>query len=354
MDRMQRYNLLYIVAALILTGCSIPGETGIPQEVPETVTEAAAETGFPETGSVQEDNDLQTEPDSTEEDIRQEAPPDDDTEQAPEVDYRDPSIFAIENGVIQYAPRAAVMGVLDDGRQLDVKNSGKYGVLQGTCTDGKYAYVILENQRVFTDEPGVYRRQGMIFKIDLSTWEITSQSGELTFNHGNDITYNSKTNKLYVANCLGAPEAGNLVSVVNPETLVIEDTIKLAHSIYGLSYSEEYDQYVAGINGSYDLVILDADFQMVRSISGINTGFLVQNVDCDGDYIYSAQCEQNSVVCYDWDGNYRGVYFVSGNYTEAESLFHVGDDFYMTFNLGGSGGTLYALDLDRTLLEETE
>ena len=53
-------------------------------------------------------------------------------------------------------------------------------------------------------------------------------------------------------------------------------------------------------------------------------------------------------MCYDWDGNFCGVYRIDA-YQEDEALFHVGDQFYITFYTG-SGGRVYKLDFDKDLL----
>ena len=55
---------------------------------------------------------------------------------------------------------------------MDIKSVGNHMVLQGACTDGKYAYVIFENQKV---SPSV----GIIRKIELATWKVVKDSQPL-------------------------------------------------------------------------------------------------------------------------------------------------------------------------------
>lgn len=263
-------------------------------------------------------------------------------------DYRDSSFFT-HDGSIAYAPKARVTGVTAEGKYAALENIEKWGVLQGCCTDGTWVYAILENQYIATEKAGEFKSEGIIFKIDPATWEIKSQSESLPLDHGNDITYNSKTGFLMVVNCYDNPYR---ITRVDPETLTVVDTIDIQYKIYGLAYHEEKDMYVAGIRGTYDFVILDAEFHMVQSCTGVDTGFIKQNIDCDDQYIYFVQYQQNSIICYRWDGTYAGAYYVAGCYAEAESMFHVGDDFYMAYNTGGTkGGMIYALTFDRNALD---
>ena len=73
------------------------------------------------------------------------------------------------------------------------------------------------------------------------------------------------------------------------------------------------------------------------------------SIAADEDYIYILYTgDTQAIMCYDWDGRFCGVYRIDA-YQEDEALFHVGDQFYITFYTG-SGGRVYKLDFDKDLL----
>ncbi len=217
-----------------------------------------------------------------------------------------------------------------------VPYDGDFGVAQGACTDGKYIYVILENQKV--DGEGGYQKNdhyGKIFKVDPATMKIVAKSEPLLIDHGNDVTYNPKTKQLIVVH--NAPNRKKL-SFVDPETLTVTDT--LTHSeleMYAIAYNEKTDQYVVGLSHGYDFAILDNQFNLVQKFSGKVTGYTKQNFDCDEKYIYMLQYNSNTIQVYDWDGNF--VREIALNYIEEpESLLHIGSQFYYTTYMGGKNG----------------
>ena len=209
-----------------------------------------------------------------------------------------------------------------------------YRVQQGSCTDGAYGYFALESQ---TDH------KCCIMKVNLADWTVVESKYFIDIDHGNDLTYNSKTNQIIAIH--NKPNY-NMISFIDPDTLEVVETKKLDIRMYCIAYCEERDQYVVGISGGYQHVILDSNFNVVDFVMGLDTGLVKQGVDCDDKYIYFPQCAENNsvnqIVVYDWEGNFVNTIRISA-FQEVESLFHVGDDFYIAFN--AAGGYVYRAEM---------
>ena len=209
-----------------------------------------------------------------------------------------------------------------------------YKVQQGSCTDGEFGYFALESQK---------DNKCCIVKVNLADWTVAEKKYFVDIDHGNDLTYNPKTNRIIAVH--NKPNY-NMLSFIDPETLEVVDTKKLDIRMYCIAYCEERDQYVVGLSGGYQHVILDAEFNVVDFVTGQDTGLVKQGVDCDDKYIYFPQCEENNflnqIVIYDWEGEYVNTVRISA-YQEVESLFHVGDEVYISFN--ASGGYIYRAKL---------
>ena len=222
---------------------------------------------------------------------------------------------------------------------MDIKSIGNHMVLQGACTDGEYAYVILENQK---ETPSV----GIIRKIELATWKVVKDSKPLAIDHGNDICYNSKTGQLVVSH--NAPDRTK-VSFINPDTLELVETIKIGYEIYSITYNPELDRYALGISHGFNFVIVDSNFNYVGKKFHIGqvTGFTKQGMDSDEKYIYFVQSWENCIVVYDWEGNYiKTINFEDKIKHESEAIFHIGRSFYITFNINyNTYGALYRVDI---------
>ena len=250
-------------------------------------------------------------------------------------------------GAFSQAPEAKLFGVTETTERFDLPPHGDYDVLQGGCTDGRFAYLILENQKMAKSGQSPHS-ECVICKVDMDDWQITAKSASLPLHHGNDITYNPRTGKLIAVHCYGRP---NDVSFIDPETLQITETKEYFHSVYGIAYNPTRNQYVMAIRGGYDFAVFDSRFGLLRYIKGVDTRFVKQGIDCDDNYIYFATSEENAIVCYDWTGQYRGVFAVRGCDREAENIFHRGDQWYIAYNLGGHrGGCVYKVEFDRDIL----
>ena len=197
-----------------------------------------------------------------------------------------------------------------------------YYVQQGCCTDGIYAYCIVENQRI---------SRCAIWKINLEDGAMVKSRYGLEIDHGNDITYNPVLNQLIAVH--NKPNY-TYISFIDPETLEVVSTRELPYRIFSIGYEASRDQYVIGISSTYHFAVLDSDFNTLAYYEGVETGFTKQNVDCDENYIYFTQWKGgnkgNVVMVYDWEGNFVTQIRVK-SYVEIESLLHDGDAWYIAF-----------------------
>ena len=334
--------MLFLALIMLLLGCMGCGGTGEAENADSENVETE-ENNVEESGDETE-SDGETEPVGETEDAEN---GEDETVEYP-YDYTDPAFFNIENA-ISYAPVAEVSGVFPNGSFFDLPAVDGYGVQQGSCTDGTYAYMVLENQKMQDEETGETVSWDIVFKVDMQTWEVVDQTEPLYMDHGNDMAYNSKTNQLLVIHC---NVHTNGISIIDAATMEFVEYIEIGYDMFSITYNESRDQYVIGVKGTFDFAILDKDFNLVSYHVGIDTGYVKQGMDCDDDYIYFVMYQDNSIICYNWDGAYCGCYRLRGSILEAESMFHAGDVYYIAYYQGGNnGGRVGAVEFDKSLLK---
>lgn len=260
---------------------------------------------------------------------------------------------------MDYVPRALLSSPKEDGENCVLGLTGGYP--QGACTDGTYLYQAIPSKVKKVGE----RQADILYKIELSSWEVVAKSDWLGLDHANDLTYNSKTGQLVVAHHSGSTGAEKLISFVDPETLTLIETRELEMGLGNIAYNETRDQYVIRISKGYDFAILDSEFNLVQYYAGTSLGLGGQNLDCDDQYIYFGDTGVKSapgteaVKIFDWDGNLKGIFRITqeirndkATCEEQESLFHVGNDYYVT--LGPGGGKVYRITYDWSLLGAAE
>lgn len=255
-------------------------------------------------------------------------------------DYTTPDVFNITDWK-NYVPKVSTSLVMSDGTDFWLPASGSFETMQGGCSDGTYAYFLLEND---DDKNAPICK---LFKVNMSTWEIEKESDELAVGHGNSITYDGKS--LVVAHC--KPDGSN-ISYIDPSTLKITSTVTLTNGpINSLAYNSTQGKSVVALKGSNDkvqrfaivngTVSKDTKFtaiQPVKIFNGETDGLSFQSVACDENYIYTLYCgDRNLILRYDWNGTYQGVYEVDSR-LECEAFFKVGEKYYMTFYTVNNGG----------------
>ena len=298
----------------------------------------------------------QTEPDDTPDDTQQgtQDPATEPDRQEPSEEDESPGskgstyeftdeLFLYEKDFLDHVPKAAVSGVKGDNEYFQLTSIGNYAVMQGGCTDGTYMYLVLENQ---TNEMDI------VFKVDMSTWEVVAQSEPLALDHANGMTYNPKLDRLIVAHNSNYPKD---ISFLDPDTLTITDRKTIGLSIYGIAYHEERDLYVVGISNKRDFAILDSDFKELGYFDGHEVGLTNQSLGCDDNYIFigntgvTANPGVELVKIYDWSGEYKGIFRID-SVSEHEAIICNDGIYYVTF-FTGNGGRVYQIDFDLDLLE---
>jgi hypothetical protein len=131
-----------------------------------------------------------------------------------------------------------------------------------------------------------------------------------------------------------------ILTIVDPEALTIVEQAALTFGTWGAGYIDGTEQYVflAGLG----LTVTDTDFNVIRSspLKGAE-GYTGQGMDADAQFAYvplspNAGKSTNIIQIYDLStGEYLGIITV-GTKMESESMFHVGDEYYIHFNNGGS------------------
>lgn len=210
---------------------------------------------------------------------------------------------------------------------------------QGGCTDGQYYYQAFITYKDTTDAE--VNNQVRILKYDLTN-KTSEWSDVLLLNHANDMTYNSKLDRLIVCHNNGAP---NKITFVDPETLTITGSETLNVNIYSIAYNATKDCYVAGLSQREGFVILNAQFEEISRFEHDNetrpvlneatntyTGNVGQGIGCDDNYIYCVLWKPNMIGVYDWSGKYVSKITLDlavADY-EPECISVVGDKIYIT------------------------
>ena len=230
------------------------------------------------------------------------------------------------------------------GKTFELNNAakqklGQYDVLQGSCSDGQYAYYLMLNKN---------NEMTRILKTSLIDNRVIKFSSPLKLNHGNDVTYNADTNELVVINL--KPEPFKL-SVINPSTLKMEyaknidvpsklpgassKTLKKIEGYSAIGYSSERKQYVLRVKIFRGYLILDENMKPVKYVKAdkVIKDVLNQGIDVDGEYIYDVKSipgVSNFIAVYDWNGHFKYKVNIPV-YSEAESIFHTNKSFYVGF-----------------------
>lgn len=211
----------------------------------------------------------------------------------------------------------------------------EFNILQGGCTDGTYAYYLMEDQQLSSGNC-------VIVKLKAGTWETVKISEPLPLDHGNGVTYVPQTGRLLVSHCSPDP---TLASWVDAETLELIETVKLDFSTYAMSYQESRDLFACYGIGKVMLMV-DPQLQVVRSINGMASSYETQGYDVDDDYIYIVTINSNYIHVCDWEGHWLETIPI-GVKTEMENMISFGDIHYTGFL--NAGADLYLTIFYRTL-----
>lgn len=208
---------------------------------------------------------------------------------------------------------------------LEDLHGGSATILQGGCTDGKYAYFCSNNGYADTCSISKYR---------IDTWEEVARTYSIAVDHGNDITYNKDKRCLVV--CHNSPNR-TLVSFVDKNSLEIIETIEIPLEIYSITYNAKTNRYAVGISYTFDFAILDKNFNVIETFKGIKPESKTkQGMDSSNKYIYFLLSHPNAISVYDWNGNHYGVFKLNDEASkyESENIFLLNDELYIGYNSG--------------------
>ena len=182
-----------------------------------------------------------------------------------------------------------------------------------------------------------------IYKYDVNTWELVARSEALPLDHSNDICYNPDTHELIVVH--NAPNR-NTISIIDPDTLTVKEKVKIKYQIFSMAYNQSRQQYVIGLSGGQNFALLDTDFKAVKTYSVNSTGYTTQGVECDNDFIYFVQYNQNVIMIYDWAGKLVTRVDMTLVGLEPENICLIEGEFIIGCNNANwTGGEVYSLEI---------
>ena len=127
-------------------------------------------------------------------------------------------------------------------------------------------------------------------------YETVVKRVTLDLGHANDLAYNPKTNKIYVATGSTGTNA-NKIAVLNGSTFALENTLDLGNSRakWLISYDDVNNRYY----------VLDTDY---LTIYNSNWGQLKQYENVYKDQ-YAGECEMNAQSSFCYNGKFIALYF---------------------------------------------
>ena len=208
--------------------------------------------------------------------------------------------------------------------------------VQGGCTDGENLFVVMND--------GKSGGKSSVIKYRLSDMKLLKTYKNLYFGHGNDVTYNSKTGQLIFTE--SSPNGRNL-HIYDAQTMAFIKTVTLQKSVYAIAYDEAEDCYYAGISGTTGIIRLNSAFAVTAEYAGGGKGYTKQGLDIVDNYLCFLRYDENCVEIYTKDGIFVKEMSLPTDAFEPEFLCHLGDDYYVGYNLlTYTGGTIYRYRLD--------
>ncbi len=172
------------------------------------------------------------------------------------------------------------------------------GIVQSMTVTEDYI-ITIENTTDHADLPDVvsayYRNSTDAEGNPVEQYSLANRVENYNWEHGNGMTYNPNTGKIYVSfytSLYGEGSHAGCIQEMNPETLEPGDLIQIgdgSYNILGIAYNEETDQYVIQTNGDggFSIKLLDSDFQIIDDFGAMDPspGKNFQDMEVDGDYV---------------------------------------------------------------------
>lgn len=221
-------------------------------------------------------------------------------------------------------------------RMTVVPTEGEYGVMQGACTDGTYAYVAMIRS-------SSSREIGIVYKYELRNWKLVAQSKPMELAHINDITYDSKNHRL-VSSCCSASDNYYGLLFIDPDTLESIDYILSPTRNRAVEYIPETNQYI--LASGYNFHLTNEYFETISTTTCGYPKLTAQGICYDGQYIFDCRyeypAEYQTVTVNTLDGEFIDAVELYNIETEPESIFRDGNTFFMGCN---GSDTIYRLGL---------
>ncbi len=170
------------------------------------------------------------------------------------------------------------------------------GVVQSVCATEDYI-ITLENMADDPEVPDIvsayYRKDTDESGNPVKPYTLAKRVQNREWEHCNGMTYNPKTNEIYVALYTHTiAENRGCLYVMDPDTLDYKRTVKISddYNVLGIGYSEEKNQYViqTNVDGGYSFKILNEDFAVIEDLgeyADTSEGGNFQDLEVSGDYI---------------------------------------------------------------------
>ena len=208
-------------------------------------------------------------------------------------------------------------------------------VAQCSATDGTYIYFFMNN-----DVKASY--VSSLYKYDIASGKIVATLDGFKTGHTNDVTYNPNTRELIVAQ--NSPAF--ILTIIDAETLTVKRDITIESDIFSIAYDEVNNCYYGSNRANRGIIKLDADFKFVCELTeGESVGYTRQAIDTDGTYIYMLNSAANGVWVYRVDGTFVGFSYLLPSLDTAQSICHIGDTFYVGYNVSKAGGIIYTASI---------
>ena len=201
-----------------------------------------------------------------------------------------------------------------------IRTNKGYDVVQGGCTDGKYAYYLMVSSET---------QKGRVLKLRIKDNKVMARSKILKTWHGNGMAYDSRRKKLVV---IAREHRKQEITWIDAKTLKVtrqrnvkydyyagagKDSLRYVHQRQGLAaiaYIKKYDCYIALERRYHNLIIFDPDtFQAIGFVfTEIPEKYpgTFQAMDADEKYVYlllSSYQENpkkqpyNLIIALDWN-----------------------------------------------------
>ena len=196
-----------------------------------------------------------------------------------------------------------------------------YSVVQGSCTDGKYAYYMMVSP---------VNQKGRVLKVRMSDSKVIAKSKVMDVNHGNGMCYDSTRDRLV---CVTYFSHRQKVVLIDAKSLDYIKTSKVKFKYYteendkaqkdktinaddrgrgltAIAYNARYDVFVAMESGTHDIIIYNAkNLQAIgKACTKVTEKYpgVWQSMDADDQYVYFVLSKYNSeqpyniILCLDW------------------------------------------------------